>query len=265
MGFFATLKAQKAYALHGKGNLEGAKKLYQEAMDKGLDAARFMLSYSILLIREGEYQQAKDVLVKAQKAPGLMAEQKVQIFMNYAVCCFKMGDLNRGVDLLEKQHIHKASGNVYQTLGYLYVEKFQPENKPVAQIAPEPQEGEEPVQVKTQQEIDEEWQQGIEKAKAFILESIEYDDEDAVCLDNMGQFCYRVLGDKASAKEWFDKAIEIKEGQIDTLWFLSRYDVERGDKAAAVAKLEKALEGRFSPLNYVTKQLVEKEIAALKK
>jgi len=259
MGFFATLKAQKAYALQGKGDIEGAKKMYQEAMDKGLDAARFMLSYAILLIREGEYQQAKDILVKAQKAPGLLPQQKVQIFMDYAVCCYKMGDLNRGVDLLEKQHLHQVTGTVYETLGYLYVEKFQPANKPVAQ--PAAAEEETP---KTQQQLDEEWQQGVEKALAFLQEAVEYDDEDAICLDNMGQFYYRVLGDKAEAKKWFDKAIREKEGQIDTLWFLSRYDVENGDKAAAVEKLEKALEGRFSPLNYATKQMVEAEIAALK-
>ena len=91
-----------------------------------------------------------------------------------------------------------------------------------------------------------------------------YDDEDAVCLDNLGQTYYRVLGDKAAAREWFEKAIAQKEGQIDTLYFLSRYDLEAGDKAAAREKLEKAAEGRFSPLNYVTKEAIEAEIAALR-
>ena len=73
-----------------------------------------------------------------------------------------------------------------------------------------------------------------------------------------------MLQDKEQARPWFDKALEEKEGQIDTLWFLSRYDLENGDKAKAIARLEKALEGRFSPLNYATKDKVEKEIARLK-
>ena len=56
-----------------------------------------------------------------------------------------------------------------------------------------------------------------------------------------------------------------KPGQIDTLWFLSRYDVEEGNNADAVKKLETALNGRFSPLNKVTKQEVEAEIERLKR
>ena len=74
-----------------------------------------------------------------------------------------------------------------------------------------------------------------------------------------------VAGDKEGAKPWFEKAITFKEGQIDTLWFLSRYDLENGDDAAALAKLEKAAEGRFSPLNFATKEGVQAEIDRLKK
>ena len=88
---------------------------------------------------------------------------------------------------------------------------------------------------------EEEWNAGIEKAEEFIRKSVEYDDEDPVCLDNLGEFLYRVRGDKAAAKEWFDKAIEIKENQIDTLYFLSRYDLDAGNREAAVEKLKGAL------------------------
>ena len=266
MGFMATMKAQKAYALHGKGDLEGARRLYQEAVDKGLDNPRFLLSYAVLLIRGGEFQKGKDLLVKVQKAPGITAEQKVQVFADYAVCCFKLGDLNRGIDLMEKQHRHQASGLVYQTLGCLYVEKYVPENKPVAavQTAEPAAEGEEQPAIQTQEQLDAQWQEGKDKALAFLKEAVEYDEEDSICLDNLGQFYYRVLGDKAEAKVWFDKAIAEKENQIDTLWFLSRYDLEKGDRAAAAARLGKALEGRFSPMNYCSKAMVEEELARLK-
>ena len=105
---------------------------------------------------------------------------------------------------------------------------------------------------------------GIEKAEAFIRSSIEYDDEDSICLDNMAQFLYRVRGDKAAAKEWFDKALALKPNQIDTLYYLSRYDLEAGDKKAALEKLETASEGRFSPLNFCSRETVLKEIEELK-
>ena len=160
----------------------------------------------------------------------------------------------------------------------MYVEKYSGA-KPVTEAVPEKaaealempdteastEAAEEQPKAKTQEDIDREWQEGIDKMFAFIQESVDYDDEDPVCLDNLGQAYYRVTGEKDKAKEWFEKAHAEKDSQIDTLWFLSRYDLEAGDKAAAIAKLEKALDGRFSPLNFCTKDMVREEVERLKK
>ena len=278
MGFMATIKAQQAMRAHGKGDLEQAKKLYEEAIDKGLMSARPMLGYAILLIREGSYDKAMPLLIKAQKCPDLTPDQKSQLFVEYAACLMKKGELDKAIHLLEKQHNRAPIGLTYQTLGYMYVEKYSGA-KPVAEAEPEKaaealempdteastEAAEEQPKVKTQEDIDREWQEGIDKMFAFIQESVDYDDEDPVCLDNLGQAYYRVTGEKDKAKEWFEKAHAEKDSQIDTLWFLSRYDLEAGDKAAAIAKLEKALDGRFSPLNFCTKDMVQKEIERLKK
>lgn len=277
MGFMATIKAQQAMRAHGKGDLEQAKKLYEEAIDKGLMSARPMLGYAILLIREGSYDKAMPLLIKAQKCPDLTPDQKSQLFVDYAACLMKKGELDKAIHLLEKQHNRAPIGLTYQTLGYMYVEKYSGA-KPVAEAAPEKaaeapenvdteasaEAAEEQMKVKTQEDIDREWQEGIDKMFAFIQESVDYDDEDPVCLDNLGQAYYRVTGEKDKAKEWFEKAHAEKDSQIDTLWFLSRYDLEAGDKAAAIAKLEKALEGRFSPLNFCTKDMVQEEVERLK-
>lgn len=281
MGFMATIKAQQAMRAHGKGDLEQAKKLYEEAIDKGLMSARPMLGYAILLIREGSYDKAMPLLIKAQKCPDLTPDQKSQLFVDYAACLMKKGELDKAIHLLEKQHNRAPIGLTYQTLGYMYVEKYSGA-KPVAEAAPEKaaeapempeapemeasaEAAEEQMKVKTQEDIDRKWQEGIDKMFAFIQESVDYDDEDPVCLDNLGQAYYRVTGEKDKAKEWFEKAHAEKDSQIDTLWFLSRYDLEAGDKTAAIAKLEKALDGRFSPLNFCTKDMVREEVERLKK
>ena len=274
MGFMASWKGQQALRAHNQGDTEKAKKLYQEAIDKGLLEARPMLGYALLLIREGSYEQAMALLLKAQKAPDLTPDRKSQLFVDYAACCAKTGQLDKGVALLEKQHTRTPIGLTYQTLGYLYVEQLAP-GKPVADedtvvMVPGPYEYSDPVPgeglsvAEKQAIIDEQWAAKVEKARKLIDDSLEYDDEDPVCLDNKGQFFYRVMGDKAAAKEWFDKAHEEKPGQIDSLWFLSRYDLENGDAAAALEKLEVALEGRFSPLNYMDKAGIEAEIKRLK-
>ena len=103
----------------------------------------------------------------------------------------------------------------------------------------------------------------LDKALKLNQEAIDYDEEDPIIQDNMAQTYYRLAGDKTKAKEYFDKAHKLKATQIDTLWFLSRYDVEAGNNAAALEKLNAALEGRFSPLNYANKQMIEDEIKRL--
>ncbi len=211
-----------------KGNTDEAMRLYEEAMELGTNDMRSILTYTVLLIRVGEFAKARELLVKNQKNSSMLPEQRQQLFVNYAACVYKMGELDKGVELLERQHAHNPCGLVYQTLGYLYIE-----------------------------------QGNAEKALPFNQEALEYDDEDPVCLDNLAQTYYRLLGDKESAKPYFDKAHKLKPTQIDTLYFLAQYDLDAGDKAAAKEKLEKALEGRISPLNYADEKRIHSVLDTL--
>lgn len=223
MSIMANLKGRQAIIAQQKGNAEEAIKLYEEALAKGCNDARVMLNYSVLLIRQERYQEAKDLLVKAQKSPTLSAQQKPQLFVNYAVCAFKLGMQDKAIDLLERQSAHSPSGLIYETLGYLYVEMGDQD-----------------------------------KALSYNQEALEYDDEDAIVLDNLGQTYYRLVGDKEKAKEYFDKAIAIRDTQLDTLYFLAQYDIDAGNNEAAKEKLETALGiQRFSPLNYATRERLE--------
>ena len=99
MGFMASWKAQQAMRAHQKGDKEKAKQLYKEALDKGLMEARPMLAYALLLIREGSFEEAMALLTKTQKAPDLTPDRKSQLFVDYAACCAKTGQLEKGIRL----------------------------------------------------------------------------------------------------------------------------------------------------------------------
>ena len=277
MVFLTPIKANRAYRLQQKGQKEEALKLYEEAFAEGMNDPRYNLAYALMIIREGEYQKAKEFLVKHQKAPGMTPSQRVTLLVDYAACCFRLGDVDKGINTLEQQFRKGETGLLYQTLGYLYVEKYDAAKRPdfeeQTEAPGEPEETavtEETAAAEDTEETEktlsprEAWEEGRKKAEDFIRKSVEYDDEDPICLDNMGQFIYRVLEDKAGAREWFDKAYALKDSQIDTLYFLSRYDEEAGNRKAALEKLEKAAGGRFSPLNYCSRETVQKEIERLK-
>lgn len=229
MGLMTNMKAQRALMAHSKGEYDEAMKLYEEAYESGLNKPRFLLPYSILLLRMGSYEKAKDVLKKVEKAPGgISPDQRMQMLTNYAVASWKTGRLEYAVNLLREVYRKGASGSNYGTLGFLLIE-----------------------------------QGDYEEALAFNQEAVEYDDEDPVTLDNLAQTYYRLGNDKAEAKKWFEKALEEKPEAIDTNYFLAQYDIEAKDYAAAREKLETAKEGRFSPLNYATVELIDAALAAL--
>ena len=291
MGILTMFKANKAHRAQSSGQTDEAVRLYEECFAEGLNDPRYVLAYAVLIIRKGEYQKAKDFLVKHQKAPGMTPDQKVNLIVDYAACCFRLGELDKGIAKLEEMYRKGPTGLIYQTLGYLYVEKYDRKGKEAflaaesarqaeetARIAAEEAEEQAALEAETEEARprrrkkereplvppEEQWEAGVKKALEFNQAAVEYDEDDPVCLDNLAQVYYRVLGDEQEAKGWFEKAHAIKEEQIDTLFFLSRYDLKAGDREAAVKKLEKAAQGRFSPLNYCSKASIEAEIAALK-
>ncbi|NLM86338.1 MAG: tetratricopeptide repeat protein [Clostridiales bacterium] len=221
MKFLDNLKVRSALIKHQRGNKEEARAMYQQLYDDGMVQASYMLPYSVLLLREGgeeNFQKVRELLVKAQKAPDLTDEKRQQLLMNYAIAVWKLGELDKAVSTLEASHRKAPNSLTYQALGFLYIETGD-----------------------------------AQKALDYNLEALEYDDEDGITLDNLGQIYYRLLQDKDAARPYFEKAHEIKSKQIDTLYFLALYDEAEGKYADAQEKIEVALEGSFSPLNFVDK------------
>lgn len=227
MSLKTTLKARKAYKLHHDGKTEEALKLYEECEQEGMQDVSMLLAYSVLLLRNDEFQKARELLVKIQRYP-MKPEQKTQLYVNYSAAVFRMGELDKAISVLETQHAKGESGMVYEALGYLYVEAGD-----------------------------------ADKALEYNQKALEYDDEDSVTLDNLGQLYYRLLGDKETAKKYFDKAIEIKPSQMDTRFFLAKYDIEAGKTAQAKETLEDLLTARPSPLNYASRDRIRELLSTI--
>lgn len=225
MSFSDRLKIRAARLKHQKGQKAEAMKMYETLYESGVVQASYMLPYSVLLLRSGEegaFQKVREVLVKAQKAPDLTEDSRQQLMMNYAIAVWKLGELDKAIAVLEASHSKAPCSLTYESLGFLYIETGD-----------------------------------AEKALAYNMEALEYDGDDAITLDNLGQIYFRLLGDKKTAKEYFEKAHQLKPNQIDTLYFLALLDEEEGRSNDAVEKLETALKGNFSPLNHVNRQMAE--------
>ena len=229
MSFMGNMTGNKALTAHSKGDYRTALKLYEEAYEKGMDKPRLLRGYSVLLIRTSQFDKALEVLKRMEKMP-MDAKEKTDLHINYAIILWQKGHLDRAMEILEDEFRHTKNGTLYSIIGYLKIE-----------------------------------QGDAEEAIRFNKEALEYDDEDPVFLDNLGQTYYRLVGDKETAKIYFDKAIALKPKAIDTNYFLALYDIEAGDLDKARERLETARKGFTSPLNYATPELIEKKLAEIAK
>lgn len=221
MSFMGNMTGNKALTAHSKGDYRTALKLYEEAYEKGMDKPRLLRGYSVLLIRTSQFDKALEVLKRMEKMP-MDAKEKTDLHINYAIILWQKGHLDRAMEILEDEFRHTKNGTLYSIIGYLKIE-----------------------------------QGDAEEAIRFNKEALEYDDEDPVFMDNLGQTYYRLVGDKETAKIYFDKAIALKPKAIDTNYFLALYDIENGDIESAKDRLDTARVGMFSPLNYATPEMID--------
>ena len=221
MSFMGNMTGNKALTAHSKGDYRTALKLYEEAYEKGMDKPRLLRGYSVLLIRTSQFDKALEVLKRMEKMP-MDAKEKTDLHINYAIILWQKGHLDRAMEILEDEFRHTKNGTLYSIIGYLKIE-----------------------------------QGDAEEAIRFNKEALEYDEEDPVFLDNLGQTYYRLVGDKETAKIYFDKAIALKPKAIDTNYFLALYDIENGDIESAKDRLDTARVGMFSPLNYATPEMID--------
>ena len=228
MSIMGNMLANKALTAHSKGDYKKALEIYEEAYAKGIDKFRLLRSYCVLLIRTSQFDKALEVLKKLDKMSGVDAKDKADIRVNYAIILWKKGYLDRAMQILEEEFRHVKNGTMYSIIGYLKIE-----------------------------------QGDAEEALRFNREAVEYDEEDPVFLDNLGQTYYRLLDDKQTAKGYFDKAIAIKPSAIDTNYFLALYDIENGETEKARERLNTSLDGFFSPLNYAQPDMIREKLAEL--
>ncbi len=252
MGLFdaakATVTGNKAYRMHvdanklaaeGKPAEAGAKyrealRLYGEAYRLGNVAPNIQQGYTLLLLREGCFDEARALLERRAKDKSLSKDDWFQLRLQYAICLWCTGELDRALETMGRAAQYKMNGNVYSTMGMFWVDKAK-------------QTGD------------------FEEALKFNREALDYDDEDAATLDNMGQL-YEAMADadaekgaeyRAEALKYYEKAHAQKPRQITTLYYLARMYHRDGDDARARKLLSIKDTLYFSQICPVTKEMMD--------
>ncbi len=238
MGFFDEMKGnklgQKAYNAHVQANdlnrrgrvaeakdkFEEARKLYGEAYDAGCRRTNILMSYSVLLMRLGEFERARELMKEISARGGLSEDTHFELRMNYSICLWRLGILDKAIDTAVYAGKHAKNGSYYSSLGTFLVEQAGKTGE-------------------------------FEAARQLLDEAMDYDDEDAATLDNYGEY-YRLLSEReadaekaaeyrAQSKDFYERAHKQKPGQITTLYALAKFEQEDGNLERARELTDKAI------------------------
>ena len=256
MGFLdgarASAYGSKAYKLHAaanklsdEGKPEEAKQKYQVALqmyneaDKlGLNRTNLIQAYEVLLLREGEFEKARELMLRQEKRKDLTKEDWFNLRLHFAIYQWRTGQLDKAIETMERAGHEKQNGAYYSTQGMFLVDKARATGD-------------------------------AREALEFNLKALDYDDEDASTLDNMGQL-YDIMSRTVpeQREEYHQKAIDFfkkahvqKPRQITTIYYLAKLRHEDGDDERARKLLAKTDTLYFSKLCPDTPEMM----AALKK
>lgn len=254
MGLFNGAKAQiagqKAIRTHisanelageGKPREAAAKyqeacRLYEAAMAVGPQKANIRQGFAILLMRLGDFDRAMEIMEQIRLMRDLTENDWFELRLNYSVCLWKKGRLEDAIATAKRAMQIKKCASIYNTLGMYLAEQAGRTGD-------------------------------FKEIEAFNRESMEYDDEDAGILDNMGEM-YAAMSHhdadpaaavehRRQAKEYYAKAHAVKPRQITTLYTLAKMYHEDGEDDRARETLDDAENLYYSAVCAVTEEMME--------
>lgn len=210
--------------------------LYEKAEQLGNVSPNILLAYALLLMREGAFDRSKELMHKINRIDHLSDEDRFQLRQYYSILLWRTGHLDEAIETIERAAAYKVNGSIYGTLGMYLVDKAK--------------------------------ETGIfEEALAYNRQAMDYDDEDAATLDNMGQL-YEAMSRspsmrenaveyRAQARQYYEKAHEVRPRQITTIYCLAHMAHEDGDDTRAAEFLTGLDTLYFSAICPITRAMMD--------
>lgn len=264
MGFFDKMKADKlgrsavgvhtdANELNRRGKIADARTKYAEAMqlytqayDAGCRKNGILMSYAVLMMRNGMFAEARDLMKEISEIGGMNEDTHFELRVNYSVCLWRLGILDKAIETIRYAGKHCKNSLYYSSLGTFLVE----------------------LAGKTGGEED------FEAARVLLDEAMDYDEDDASTLDNYGEYYLHRSRFTADADEaarlrktsidFYERARKARPSQVSTLYALAKFAHEDGDDAKARELADRAILHCTSRVCSVTPEQLQEFRAGLK-
>lgn len=215
--------ANRAYR---KGENEKALKFLKMALKLNPKNANLRGSYAWLLLKLGHTAEA-DTQINQALSDTTKEEFRNPLLVTRALVHWKKGELDQAISLLEKVLETYKNSNAYGTLGFLYLAKGD-----------------------------------LDKALKFNLEAYDFNNTNAVILDNLG--CTRLLREEyEEAMEVYKQLIKLKPRFPEAFYNYARVLKHFGELDEALYMCRTALSLNFWNTTTITRDQVEQTLKEL--
>ena len=222
----ASIIALKAHKAFKQDKRDESIALFEKAYHTKGCTMRDKITYGFILLKYADVNKASEVFTK------LMSEKmddkdSNMIKSNYAMVLWKQGKLEEAISLLKELYKTYKTTALYGTLGAFLIEKGD-----------------------------------LDEAYSFIQESYDYDNNDKVILDNLGQIYY-LRGENKKALEVFKKLMALNPHFPEAYYDYGKALMKEGENQKALELSREALSKEFTNLSTITKDDVDKQIKLL--
>lgn len=221
-----TFYSVKGKKLYDAGDKDGAIKWYGKAIKVHSCRPRTFISYGYLLLIEGKVDEAREIIARTEN-DSLDPREKINYYTTKALIEWKSNNLNSAIEILEEANKDLKALMIYESLGYLLV-------------------------------ISKDY----DKALQFNLEAYDYDSNDEIIIDNLGE-TYYFLGQYDKSKELYENLIKRNLSFPEPFYYLALIYLTENREDEAKELLEKALSCPQGFLTALSKEDIEKALKKL--
>lgn len=220
--------SNRANVAYTKGDLEGAISWLKKACDMKNGKAEYSIVRAYLLLKSGKLQEAEEIFEGLQKSD-ISEVDRYKVQSNMALVLWKKGQIQDAINTLEELLPNYTNTSLYGSLGYLLI------------ISGD-----------------------YDKALKFNLEACDYNGENSIILDNLGQ-TYFLRGELDKAREIYDRLIPKNPAFGEAYLNFSHVLEAQGYIENALTAARKAKNYKLTFLSAISEEEVDRRIAMLEK
>lgn len=221
--YLFALLGSRAYT---SGHTSKALNFYKRAYSTRRCKPVVVISYAYLLLKAGKTEDAGKILNTLANS-GLNLDDKMNAKSNLALVAWKKGNIDEALEILEEVYKTYKNTTVYGSLGYMLILKGD-----------------------------------LERALAFNLEAYEYNNNNNVIQDNLGQ-TYFLRGEYDKAEEIYASLMSTNPGVPGINYNYGLLLASTGRHEKALEYMKKALSLDINPLSGVTEEEIRNKIQQL--